>query len=71
MGRPWKKTFLSYFFVGIVLLCLCLTLYYGRLAIYIDPISNLYYYKFNMDLVMSVTHCFIWAEKCYKNLSQM
>jgi len=23
-------------------------LYYGMLAIYIDPISNLYYYKFNM-----------------------
>lgn len=54
-----KINFSKFFFVGIVLLCLCLTLYYGRLAIYIDPISNLYYHKFNMALIMSVTPCFI------------
>lgn len=59
-GKTMKINCSKFFFLfGIALLWLCLTLYYGRLAIYIDPISNLYYYEFNMDLIMSVTPCFI------------
>lgn len=69
MGSPWKSGGSEFLFL--LLLVFCVFLLYCRLAIYIDPISNFYHPKFNMDLVMSIIFCFPWDEKCYKILYQM